>query len=82
MVNYVYKRYKSALNKLKFPDSYFWCRYTLNLYAGCEYACIYCDARSDRYYLDYFEDDVIIKEGIAKILENTIKNSTQYSDRK
>lgn len=75
MVKYVYKKYKSALNKLKFPDSYFWCRYTLNPYAGCEHACIYCDARSDRYYLNNFEEDVIIKERIAKILENTIKNS-------
>jgi DNA repair photolyase len=75
MVKYVYKKYKSALNKLKFPDSYFWCRYTLNPYAGCEHACIYCDARSDRYYLEKFEEEVIIKEKIAKILEDTIKNS-------
>lgn len=75
MVNYVYKRYKSALNKLKFPDSYFWCRYTLNPYAGCKHACIYCDARSKRYYLENFEEEVIIKKEIAKTLENTIKNS-------
>ncbi len=75
MVNYVYKRYKTAINKLRFPDSYFWCRYTLNPYAGCEHACIYCDARSNRYYLENFEEDVIIKEDISKILENTIKNS-------
>jgi DNA repair photolyase len=75
MVNYVYKKYKTALNKLKFPDSYFWCRYTLNPYAGCEHGCIYCDARSKRYYLDNFEEDVIIKQDIEKTLENTIKNS-------
>jgi len=79
MVKYVYKKYKSALNKLKFPDSYFWCRYTLNPYAGCEHACIYCDARSDRYYLDNFEQDVVIKDGIAKTLENSIKNSRSLS---
>ncbi|TXT62700.1 MAG: Radical SAM superfamily protein [Promethearchaeota archaeon] len=75
MVNYVYKEYKTALNKLKFPDSYFWCRYTLNPYAGCTHACIYCDARSNRYYLENFEEDVIIKQNIAKKLELTIKNS-------
>jgi len=75
MVNYVYKEYKTALNKLKFPDSYFWCRYTLNPYAGCQHACIYCDARSNRYYLENFEEDVIIKVGIAEKLEKMIKNS-------
>jgi DNA repair photolyase len=75
MVNYVYKEYKTALNNLRFPDSYFWCRYTLNPYAGCQHVCIYCDARSNRYYLENFEEDVIIKVGIAEKLEKTIKNS-------
>lgn len=75
MVNYVYKEYKTALNKLKFPDSYFWCRYTLNPYVGCQHACVYCDARSKRYYLENVEEDVIIKVGIAEKLEKKIKNS-------
>lgn len=76
MVNYIYKEYKTALNKLKFPDSWFWARYTSNPYSGCEHVCIYCDARSQRYYLTQnFEEDIIIKNGFAKKLENTIKNS-------
>jgi len=76
MVNYIYKEYKTALNKLKFPDSWFWARYTSNPYSGCEHVCIYCDARSQRYYLTQnFEEDIIIKKGFAKKLENTIKNS-------
>ncbi len=74
-MNYVYKEYKTALNKLKFPDSYFWCRYTLNPYVGCQHACVYCDARSKRYYLENVEEDVIIKVGIAEKLEKKIKNS-------
>ncbi len=75
MVKYIYKEYKTALNKLRFPDSWFWARYTINPYSGCSHACIYCDARSQRYYLDDFENEVIIKEKIDKILDETIKRS-------
>ena len=75
-VNIIYKKYKTALNKLKYPDSWFWGRYTINPYSGCAHACIYCDARSDRYYLDQdFENEVIVKIDIDKILESKIKKA-------
>jgi len=75
-VNIRYKKYKTALNKLKYPDSWFWGRYTINPYSGCAHACIYCDARSERYYLEHdFENEVIVKVDIDKILESKIKNS-------
>ncbi|MBD3212298.1 MAG: radical SAM protein [Candidatus Lokiarchaeota archaeon] len=77
MVTYIYKEYKTAINKLKYPDSWFWARYTANPYSGCEHVCIYCDARSQRYYLTQdFEDEIIIKDKFAKKLELTIKNSS------
>ncbi|TFF94523.1 MAG: radical SAM protein, partial [Promethearchaeota archaeon] len=75
MVKYTSKRFKTALNVLKYPDSWFWCRYTLNPYQGCEHACIYCDARSSRYYVDDFENEVIVKKDINKILERKLKNT-------
>ena len=75
MVKYIYKAYKTALNKLKFPDSWFWAKYTINPYSGCAHACIYCDARSQRYYLADFENEVIIKENIDKKLNQTINRS-------
>ena len=76
MVSYLEKRYKTALNKLKYPDSWFWCRYTINPYSGCEHACIYCDAHSNRYYLDQdFEREVIIKVDLHKTLEKRLKNA-------
>jgi DNA repair photolyase len=76
MVTYIYKEFKTAINKLKYPDSWFWARYTANPYSGCEHVCIYCDARSQRYYLTQnFEDEIIIKDKFAKKLEATIKNS-------
>ncbi|MFX0072700.1 MAG: radical SAM protein [Candidatus Hermodarchaeota archaeon] len=76
MVKYLKKEFKSALNKLKYPDSWFWARYTINPYSGCEHACIYCDARSNRYYLNQdFEKEVIIKVDIDKLLNHKIKKA-------
>jgi len=76
MVKYIYREFKTALNRLKYPDTWFWARYTINPYSGCAHTCIYCDARSDRYYLDQdFENEVIIKTNIDKKLEQTIRRS-------
>ena len=75
-VRIIYRKYKTALNKLKYPDSWFWGRYTINPYSGCAHACIYCDARSDRYYLEQdFENEVIVKIDIDKVLESKIQTS-------
>ena len=75
-VKIVYKEFKTALNKLKYPDSWFWARYTTNPYSGCAHACIYCDARSQRYYLEQdFENEVIVKTNFDKRLDETIKKS-------
>ena len=75
MVKYIYKEFKSVLNKLKFPDSWFWSRYTLNTYSGCAHACIYCDARSQRYYIGDFENEVIIKTDFYKKLDQRFKRA-------
>ncbi|MFX1455359.1 MAG: radical SAM protein [Promethearchaeota archaeon] len=75
MVKYIYKEFKSVLNKLKYPDSWFWSRYTLNPYSGCAHACIYCDARSQRYYLEDFENEVIIKTNFDKKLDLRLKRA-------
>ncbi len=75
MVKYIYQEFKSVLNKLKFPDSWFWARYTLNTYSGCAHACIYCDARSERYYIEDFENEVIIKTNFDKKLDQRLKRA-------
>jgi len=75
-IKIIYKEFKTALNKLKYPDSWFWARYTTNPYSGCEHACIYCDARSNRYYLEQdFENEVVVKTNFDVILEQTIRKS-------
>ncbi len=76
MPNYVFREYKSILNKLKFIDSWFWCRYTLNPYQGCEHDCPYCDARSDRYHLHSdFEDTIFVKKDAGRKLDLRISRA-------
>lgn len=75
MVQYTYREFKSVINKFKYPDSWFWARYTLNPYSGCAHACIYCDARSSRYYLENFENEVIIKTDFDKKLDQRLKRA-------
>ncbi|NVM37725.1 MAG: radical SAM protein [Candidatus Lokiarchaeota archaeon] len=75
MDKYTYKEFKSVLNKIKYPDSWFWARYTLNTYSGCAHACIYCDARSQRYYVEDFENEVIIKTNFDKKLDQRLKRA-------
>jgi DNA repair photolyase len=40
---------KSILSKLRTDDPYFGITYNMNLYRGCQHACIYCDTRSECY---------------------------------
>ncbi len=61
---------------MKYIDSWFWCRYTLNSYNGCEHACVYCDARSTKYYLHpEFEEIIYIKTNIKKKLDNRLRKA-------
>ena len=47
MVQYIAA--KSILSKVRNVDSYFGISYNMNLYRGCQHACIYCDTRSECY---------------------------------
>jgi len=47
MIRYIES--KSILSKLRGPDPYFGITYNINLYRGCQHACIYCDTRSECY---------------------------------
>lgn len=76
MVTYKEKQFKSIINKLKYIDGWFWCRYTVNPYAGCEHACVYCDARSQKYYLHPdFEEIIYVKKDAARMLDDRIKRA-------
>ena len=75
-VSYERKDFRSILNKYKFIDSWFWCRYGINTYSGCEFACTYCDSRSHKYHLHTDFDHVIYaKTNATEMLDNRIKRA-------
>ena len=75
-VRYEQKEYKSILNKYKFIDGWFWCRYGINTYSGCEFACTYCDSRSHKYHLHTDFDQVIYaKKNAAEMLDGRIRRA-------
>ncbi|MCY3413558.1 MAG: hypothetical protein INQ03_18090 [Candidatus Heimdallarchaeota archaeon] len=81
MVTYINKRFKTALNRFKFIDSWFWNRYSLNAYNGCQIGCVYCDARSSRYYLPiHFDTEIMVKQDLAMVLDNQIRSSKALPD--
>ena len=64
---------KSILRKYKKIDSWFISRYGMNLYRGCTHNCVYCDGRSDGYYVDgEFGEDVTIKVNAVEILRREL----------
>ncbi len=76
MAKYIDKEFKTIINKLKYIDSWFWARYTINPYSGCEHACVYCDARSEKYYLHKdLDNEIYIKKEVKKQLEKRLKKT-------
>ena len=76
MITYTEKEFKSILNIRKFIDHWFWDKYGINPYNGCQFGCIYCDSRSAKYHLpEDFENNIIIKKDAELILDKRLKNA-------
>jgi len=76
MIKYVPKDFKTILNKYKFIDSWFWCRYSINPYNGCEFACTYCDSRSHKYHLQpEFDQLIYVKNDVGAMLDNRLRRA-------
>ncbi|MGD2245622.1 MAG: radical SAM protein [Candidatus Aminicenantes bacterium] len=76
MARYGEKEFKTILNKLKYIDSWFWARYTINPYSGCEHACLYCDARSEKYYLHHdLDNEIYVKKDVKDKLDKRLENA-------
>lgn len=64
---------KTLLSSHTKPDTWFKCKYTMNIYRGCEHQCIYCDSRSECYQIENFED-VIVKINAIELLKKELKS--------
>lgn len=73
MVEYIEKEFKSILNVFKYIDSWYWCKYTINTYNGCQFGCIYCDSRSAKYHMPTdFENTIIVKKNVKEMLDKRL----------
>ncbi|MBN2101041.1 radical SAM protein [Candidatus Dojkabacteria bacterium] len=54
------------------PDSWFGCKYNMNLYRGCQHKCIYCDTRSECYQIENFEKEILYKENAIELLKDEL----------
>ena len=77
MVKIVKIEAKSVLQKQKYRDNWFWNRYNLNPYRGCQFACNYCDALTEKYLVhkDYtdFSRIIYVKKNAPEVLEKEVK---------
>jgi DNA repair photolyase len=69
-------RAQKILNTSKYADSWFWNRYSVHPYVGCDHACEYCYARADKYlHTDRSEDFsqiIKVKRNAAQLLRNEL----------
>lgn len=64
---------KSLLRKHKRIDSWFISHYGFNIYRGCEHDCVYCDGRSERYYVEgVFGREVHVKTNAPELLDKEL----------
>ena len=71
---------KTILNKSKKRDEWFLGKYTLNPYAGCSMACIYCYTRGSKYGGDH-GSVVSAKSNAVPVLKKQLKNSIRRKER-
>ncbi len=64
---------KSILRKHKKIDSWFLSWYGMNLYRGCTHNCVYCDGRSEGYYVEgEFGTDLTVKINAVDVLRREL----------
>ena len=73
MRNPQYRVVKKIINKGKSPDSWYTGLYGLSPYMACEYGCLYCDGRAERYGIDGdFGKNIIVKGNTIELLKKEL----------
>jgi DNA repair photolyase len=79
MVKFKEVKTKTVLNKCKYRDNWFWCRYGINPYRGCQFACNYCDAITEKYLVqenvEDFSRSMYVKTNAPELLEKELKKT-------
>ena len=77
MVKFIEVEAKNILTKHKFRDNWFWDRYAINPYRGCQFACNYCDAITEKYLVhkDFrdFSRIIYVKKNAPELLEEEVE---------
>ena len=79
MVKFVGMKSKTILTKHKYRDNWFWCRYSINPYRGCQFACNYCDAITEKYLVHEKVEDfsriIYVKTNAPELLKKEVKKA-------
>jgi len=79
MVEFMEVKAKTVLNKYTYRDNWFWCRYSINPYRGCQFACNYCDAITEKYlvheHIEDFSRIIYVKTSAPELLEKELKKT-------
>jgi len=71
---------KTILNKSKGQDDWFLGNYSLNPYAGCSIACIYCYTKGSKYGGDH-GSNIAVKINSVPLLKRQLRNAVKRDER-
>lgn len=63
---------KTILIRNKYPQYWFGVCFSINVYRGCSFGCIYCDSRSRCYRINNFDQDIEIKVNAIECLKREL----------
>jgi DNA repair photolyase len=71
--NPIYRTIKKAMKRDLLPDPYFVAKYHFSPYMACEHACVYCDGRAEKYYVEGdYEKDIVVRRNILDIVRKEL----------
>jgi DNA repair photolyase len=72
-VRYIEIEARGVTRVARHTDPWFVSRYGMNLYRGCEHACVYCDGRAEKYHVEGdFGREIAVKVNAVKLLHREL----------